>query len=96
MEVEEHMPKPTSKSQAKRLAIQQGVRSATAMTKQLFEAGERITAMHQQGSAMNERLVTAREIILDFTRACNKEHVRKGDWACKLCSAGDGWLNGNG
>ena len=43
-----------------------------------------------------DRLEAAREIILNFTRACNKEHVRKGDWACKLCSAGDGWLNGNG
>lgn len=41
-----------------------------------------------------DRIEKAREIILNFTRACNKEHVRRGDWACELCTAGEGWLNG--
>jgi len=51
---------------------------------------KRVVVMQQ------DRLDVAREVILNFTRACNKEHVRRGDWACELCIAGEKWMNHHG
>jgi len=52
------------------------------LEKQLVEANKTITLLlEDQEADVREGLQAAREIILNFTRACNKEHVRRGDWA---------------